>query len=210
MTAKSRICIALIILFHTVGLVGFLIPAYVPLFKQLVPLHLLLMAALLVITQKGIDRNFWITGFIVYAAGFGIEWIGVHTGIVFGNYAYGPTLGIKLMGIPLLIGINWFILIYTASAFLNRWKAAIALKALAGAALLTGVDYLIEPVAIRFEYWSWQNGNIPLQNYIAWFAFSFVLFLFYFWRNQIRTNPAAEALLIAQILFFAALNLWAV
>jgi putative membrane protein len=38
--------------------------------------------------------------------------LGVHTGILFGNYKYGNALGLKLNDVPILIGINWFIVVY--------------------------------------------------------------------------------------------------
>jgi putative membrane protein len=38
------------------------------------------------------------------------------------------------------------------------------------AGLLTvAFDWIMEPVAIRLDYWTWAGGDIPLQNYLAWF-----------------------------------------
>ena len=34
----------------------------------------------------------------------------VSYGIIFGNYKYGEILGYKVLGVPLIIGINWCIL----------------------------------------------------------------------------------------------------
>lgn len=44
----KRIAVAIIVVFHLVGLFGFLIPAAQPYFIKLVPFHLLLMFAVIV------------------------------------------------------------------------------------------------------------------------------------------------------------------
>ena len=31
------------------------------------------------------------------------------------------------------------------------------------------LDIMIEPVAIELDFWQWEGGNIPLQNYLMWF-----------------------------------------
>ena len=39
------------------------------------------------------------------------EAIGVNTGLLFGTYEYGANLGFKIFGVPLIIGVNWTVLI---------------------------------------------------------------------------------------------------
>jgi putative membrane protein len=201
----------IIVLFHLVGLYGFLTPAFELLFIKLVPYHLLLMLALMVITVN--DRSLHLIKFAVsvYFAGFFIEVIGVNTGQIFGYYTYGNALGIKLWATPLMIGVNWLILVYCTGVFLETFnlKSKWLFSAL-GAGILLGIDFLIEPVAIRFDYWSWFEGVIPVQNYLGWYIFSFCLFLFFSASNFNKKNKAAVVLLFAQLCFFLALNLWAI
>ncbi len=207
---RTLLCSIVIILFHLVGLYGFLSPAFENLFIKLVPFHLLLMLAMLVFTVN--DKSVDIVKFmiVVYLAGFFIEVIGVNTGLVFGVYTYGRALGIKLWATPLLIGVNWLILVYCAGVFLQKFnlKSSWLFSAL-GAGILLGIDFLIEPVAIRYDYWSWSEGFIPLQNYIGWYFFSFILFFFFSALNFRKENSAAIVLLFAQVWFFLVLNLWA-
>jgi putative membrane protein len=40
-----------------------------------------------------------------------LEVVGVKTGLIFGEYKYGSTLGIKLFEVPLIIGFNWVFVI---------------------------------------------------------------------------------------------------
>jgi len=143
-------------------------------------------------------------------AGFFIEVIGVNTGLIFGDYSYGEALGLKVLSTPLLIGVNWLILIYCTGVLLEYFKLKNSIIfSLIGALILLGIDFLIEPVAIRFNYWSWSGGQIPLQNYIGWYIFSFLLFFVFKGLDFNKNNKAAIVLLFAQIGFFLGLNMWA-
>jgi putative membrane protein len=208
---RTLFCSIIIVLFHLVGLYGFLTPAFEALFIKLVPYHLLLMLGLMIFTVNDRSVNLIKFAIGVYLAGFFIEVLGVNTGQVFGFYTYGTALGIKMWATPLLIGVNWLILVYCTGVFLETFnlKSQWLFSAL-GAGILLGLDFLIEPVAIRFNYWSWFEGVIPIQNYLGWYIFSFFLFLFFSGLNFNKKNKAAVVLLFAQLCFFLALNLWAI
>jgi putative membrane protein len=198
------------VLFHIVGLYGFLNSELELLFIALVPYHLLLMLGLLIYSTNDFSKNIKIFAVIIYLAGFFIEVIGVNTGLIFGDYSYGEALGLKVLSTPLLIGVNWLILVYCTGVLLDYLKIKNSLIfSLIGALILLGIDFLIEPVAIRFNYWSWSGGQIPLQNYIGWYIFSFLLFFVFKGLDFNKDNKAAIVLLFAQIGFFLGLNMWA-
>ena len=64
------------------------------------------------------------------------------------------------------------------------------------------LDVMIEPVAIRLDFWHWQAGDIPTQNYLMWF----VVALFMNWVlsfNRLKFNvKLGFGLLVSQVLFF--------
>ncbi|MGI4021329.1 MAG: carotenoid biosynthesis protein [Janthinobacterium lividum] len=205
--SKARISIFLVILFHLVGLIGFLIPFLRPLFLQIVPFHLLLMLFLVLINHQ--ERNLKFASFIgiIMALGFAAEWIGVHKQWLFGHYAYGATLGFKVDEIPLMIGINWFLLIYATGVLTQKLPIKTAwTKILSGAVLLVLLDLLIEPVAIRFDYWHWFSTEIPLKNYVCWLLMSVFLLTIFQQFNFKNQNWVAPVLLLIQFVFFAVLN----
>ena len=207
---KTIICTIFIVMFHLVGLFGFLNPKLVELFIVLVPFHLLLMLSLLVISTNDFSVNIRIFAIIVYLSGFFIEVIGVNTGLIFGSYTYGEALGFKLFSTPLLIGVNWLILVYCTGIFLEQFKIKSTLIfCLIGALALLSLDFLIEPIAIRFDYWAWAGSEIPLQNYLGWYLFSFLLFWIFRGLDFQKQNKAAIVLLFAQAGFFLVLNFWA-
>lgn len=208
MLKKENICSLIIILFHLVGLYGFLNPDLTSLFIKLVPFHLLLMLLLMIISGYDGSPGIMLFALSVFAAGFLVEVAGVNTGLIFGSYTYGGTLGLKLWHTPLLIGVNWLIMVYSTGVLLIACQINKYLLALTGAAILVGIDSLIEPVAIRYDYWSWSGENIPLQNYVGWFFVSFMMFILFTSLNFKKQNSAAIVLFVAQLLFFIILNKW--
>lgn len=113
-----------------------------------------------------------------------IEIIGVATGLVFGSYEYGSAFSLKLADTPFVIGILWLNVSTGATAwsvwidgFLNqRLKLKIFnniyFKATLAGAIATLFDIFLEPVAIKLDFWQWQNNIVPLQNYLAWWIIS--------------------------------------
>lgn len=205
---KPGLSIIFIIVFHIVGLLGFIYSEYQDFFLSFVPFHLLLMAGILVANQKEFNKSFYLGMLTVMLSGFMVEVVGVATGTIFGSYTYGKTLGYKLAEVPLIIGVNWFLLVFSIGAVLKKYfKHQRNLKSLIGAAVLVFIDFLIEPIAIRYDYWSWADSFVPLQNYVAWFIVSFILLRIYYELEFRKTNKVAATLLICQIVFFAVLNL---
>jgi putative membrane protein len=208
MLSKTRVSIIVIILFHVVGLVGFFVPAITPVFLRLVPFHLLLMMAVVIINHYRPDEKFWAFALIIFIGGIVAEWIGVHKNWIFGDYDYGQTLGTKVFDIPLTIGVNWFMLVYGTGVLMKRTRLkSLVARVLTGAVLLVLLDLLIEPIAIKFDYWSWVEGVPPLKNYIGWLVVS-ALFLYVFELFKFKQQSiVAPVLILVQFVFFGLLSL---
>ncbi len=206
--SSTGICAVLVVLFFTVGFIGFTSAEYSNQFKQLVPFHLLLMFVLMLISHEDKNKAFGTFLLFTFIAGFLIEFMGVTTGLIFGNYSYGATLGPKLVDIPILIGVNWILVIYSAGMFLKIFRIKNHNKrALIGALMITVLDFFIEPVAIKYDYWSWAAGEVPLHNYVGWFLFSYTLLRVFFHLKFRKNNFAAIVLFIVQFVFFFVLNM---
>lgn len=196
---------SILMLFHAVGLVGFS-SHWRELFLQLTPFHLLLVFGYLVLFQQHVDGRFLRFMVIVVVSSYLIELVGVQTGKIFGEYKYGEALGIKIGGTPLLIGVLWFLLIYSIGVQLKPLKTHWMLKSFLGATLMLVIDLFIEPVAIELGFWSWTNNAIPVQNYIAWFAISF-FYMIIFYQTNFSTNRIAPIIYWMQLGFFMSINL---
>lgn len=204
---KASLIKKILILFYIVGLAGFMVPVTNPYFKMLVPLTLLMNAGLILIYQKGWTLSLFVSFLFILFTGFGIEWIGVQTGILFGSYTYGTILGPKLGGTSLIIGVNWLMLVLGSHFLIKPLQFPQVLQALTGALLMVGYDWVLEPVAVKLGMWSWAGGSIPIQNYIAWFVFAFLFHLVIGKFGTRSKNNIAGYVFMAQLLFFILLRI---
>lgn len=207
-TTISRLLIGriLVIAIYTAGVIGLSIPAYRELFLQLTPFQLVFTTGLLLAFHRGWNDAFPIFGAAAFWLGFGSEIIGIHTGYLYGDYVYGPTLDPKLWEVPLVIGLNWFMLVYISGALFSKSVENDYYAALLGAAVMTALDYIMEPVAVAMDMWYWKFEIIPWSNYLGWFGVAFLIHLIYRKTKFNKENPLAKVLLIAMILFFTILN----
>lgn len=220
---KFDIATAIAVLFHSIGLAG-LLYFDKTFFLAATPFNLLLCFALLVWTQTPKNVNFLLFLLVCFIGGVGVEMIGTNTGILFGDYSYGPVLGYQVKNVPLIIGINWFIIIYCSgisihtllmkavkSVAAGTGKPPRTLKALSviidGATLAVFFDWLLEPVAIKLGYWVWNgDGEIPTFNYISWFVVSLMLLTVFHFSKFNKQNKFAVNLLLIQLMFFLILR----
>jgi putative membrane protein len=195
----------LIVALYVVGIIGLSIPEYRDLFLRLTPLQLLTSLFLILAFHRGWSDAFPIFAAAAFWIGFGAEVIGIHTGYLFGDYVYGPTLGPMLWEVPIIIGVNWFILAYCTgivfSKISNDYYAAFL-----GATAMTALDYIMEPVAVVLDMWYWKFEVIPVSNFVGWFGIAFVIHFIFRKANFEKSNPLAALLLISMVLFFAILN----
>ncbi|QHT67466.1 carotenoid biosynthesis protein [Rhodocytophaga rosea] len=203
-----KIALALLIAMHIAGIIGLQHPLSRPLFQQLIAFNLLVTAAIVFYFHTDFNRNFIVFSIITFLAGFFIEVIGVATGHVFGVYTYGATLGLKWLNVPLLIGLNWLVLIYCTNIITNKLPFPWWVKALLGACLMVGLDFFIEPMAIQYDMWAWQDNKVPFQNYIGWFIASLVLSALFHIFSFSKKNTIAMLVYAIQLLFFMALALF--
>ncbi|MBM3921085.1 MAG: carotenoid biosynthesis protein [Sphingomonadales bacterium] len=204
--AEKRV-VGIAAIIYAIGLTGLFIAGTRAQVIGLTPLNLGLSLSLPLIFQKKWSFGLFTGLLCVAVCGFFIEYAGVHTGLLFGNYHYGKTLGIGWQGIPYMIGINWAMLVFFVVSSLsgrigNAWGIAIT-----GGFIMTFYDFIMEPGAVWMGMWHWKNGIIPMQNYIAWFICSFLLIRLYLWVAKPERNAIATALLIIQTVFFAAVRL---
>jgi bisanhydrobacterioruberin hydratase len=204
-TRKKAIA-AFFVVFYLVGIAGTLVPFTFPLFLKLIPFALLLsFVAVLIFHKGGITRETIISFLTIYLLSFIIEAIGVGTGLIFGQYAYGSSLGIKVFQTPLIIGINWFFLVYTTTSVVDRFLMPSWLKVVLASILMLVYDLVLEQLAPVLDMWHWENSIVPLQNYVAWFALSMVFHSLLKIINLKIQNKLALLILTCQFLYFVVL-----
>ena len=120
-------------------------------------------------------------GLLVLVAGGGgllAETVGVHTGFPFGSYEYSGTLGIELVGVPLVVPLAWIMMSWPAllvgralTTSTRTWPVA-----LVGAWALVSWDVFLDPQMVDAGHWTWTTPTpslpgvtgVPLTNYAGW------------------------------------------
>jgi len=200
--------ITLVAIIYFIGILGFMIPSLTPTFVWLTPYNIIAAFVFSWIFHKKWEAKHVAIIITVGILGFLLEYAGVKTGSIFGSYHYGHTLGRGWQGVPYLIGLNWAALIFfTSSLLAGRVDNPYAASFL-GAAMMTLYDFFLEPVAMRYDFWHWDNSKIPSQNYIAWFIASLLMHLLLHLSTKPQRNKMAGAMYFIQLGFFLILYVW--
>ena len=141
---------------------------------------------------------------LAFLIGMSSEWIGVNTSWLFGSYFYGENLGVKLGGVPLLIGVNWAVLSLISADLVHRLNTSKYIKALLAASLMVGLDLFMEYSAASLDFWYFEGGLAPLKNYLSWFAVAFVIQLLINDNYSHGNRKYSLHLILSQYAFFAA------
>jgi putative membrane protein len=203
---KERGVRTFFVIFYGIGVVGLLLPLTSPFFMKLIPYTLLLNFVLLVYFHVGKIDIWTIAVFsIILLTGLAIEIIGVNTGAIFGDYKYGPSLGLKVHEAPVIIGLNWMLLIYLTASVLEGINVSVYAKILLASALMVVYDLVLEQVAPRLAMWTWEGNSVPLQNYISWFVMALIFHSIIRLFGVKTHNPLSVAVLVSQFIFFVLL-----
>jgi uncharacterized membrane protein len=207
LTNKDTFLQVILVIIYLVGIIGFsqakfrdsLLPA------SGVVLYLSTLAIALASKNK---IKFLVFMAIAFIIGFGAEVIGVNTAYLFGNYVYGVNLGPKLLNVSIVIGLLWGVLALGAASIVDQTAVFNRGKVFFGAAIMLGVDLIMEPVAIANQFWSWEGGDVPFYNYVCWFLIALLLQLILRKFKLNERNRVYNTLLILMTVFFGFLNLY--
>ncbi|MFA7274304.1 MAG: carotenoid biosynthesis protein [Crocinitomicaceae bacterium] len=203
---SERFWIVFIAIFYAVGMVGISNENWKTIIVPLSSAHLFLTFWVLYFSRRGKKDQFLLYAFLLFLIGVFVEIIGTKTGWLFGNYAYGKTLGWKILGVPAIIGVNWATMVICSSSWVSNWNTTIWWKAIAAALIMTGLDFLIEPVAMQLDFWQWENDTVPFYNYVCWFVISIPMHLFYIKWNIVENNSVPKSVYVLMLVFFVVLN----
>jgi len=212
------ISLGLLSIFFSVGVLGHSLPQTFDIMILLTPWVLFISAGLVLFLSlsqdsiRGSSKPHLLWILICYLITFALEAIGVATGVIFGSYTYGATLGLQLFNTPLVIGLNWVIVILGITITVKRVLNHPILVSVSVGILAVLFDVILEPLAIdpRMDYWKWTGVDVPLHNYIAWFVISFIFALAYVLKVK---NPMKSWILpgywLIQTIFFIAIRAFA-
>lgn len=124
-----------------------------------------------------------------------IEYIGLVTGLPYGEFIYTGQMGYKLFGIlPWTVGLSWAPLVIGAVAIVYSITQKKILRIILPVLILVIFDLLLDPVAVKIGMWSYLNGgsyyNVPIQNFVGWIFSGLVgsLICFFFLNKYSQKN----------------------
>jgi uncharacterized membrane protein len=114
------------------------------------------------------------------AIGLLAEVIGTHTGVPFGHYRYGDSLGVHVAGVPVLVAFAWTMMAWPAALVARRLSGATASRILIGTWALASWDLFLDPQMVAARHWRWTTPSphlpgvdtVPLTNLVGWLAVS--------------------------------------
>lgn len=211
---KSHVELFLLYLLLTAGGVWHLLGWFQTVMRITAGPLLIALAIYLFVNFSGIQtqkkRAFW-WAVVVFLGGFLFEAVGVKTGLIFGDYAYGSVLQPQVAGVPLAIGFAWLGIQISSLAVAQRLlsRRSPFMIALVTALLMVAFDVFMEPAAIHLDYWTWVGGRPPLHNYLGWFAIALLFSLLGAGLKLFEKRLPTFALhaYIAQLIYFVLINL---
>jgi putative membrane protein len=201
--------IGFFVVFYLVGFFGTTMPFSHELFLKLFPFALLLsFFTILLFNDLRFDIKTISAILLTGLCGFLIEVAGISTHLIFGSYTYGETLGIKVFNTPLMIGINWAMLVFATASVVDSLSVPGPAKILLASVLMVVYDLLMEIIAPVLGMWSWEGGIIPVKNYIAWFLIAVCFHSMYRIFRVKAGSSIALSILLCQAAFFISLIIY--
>ncbi len=150
---------------------------------------LLLFALVQGLTEVG-SRRLLIFILITAVLGYIAEVLGTSTGVPFGKYQYTNFLGEKVLGVPVVVPLVWFVISYMTFSltfpnyrlYRSNLRKGLLLCALAAFGSVAW-DLFIDPMFTSYGYWTWDTqgsaiptiSGIPVSNFIGWFVLVFLM-----------------------------------
>lgn len=146
---------------------------------------------------------------IMVVIAYASEFIGTHTGVVFGDYAYSPTAIGPLVGeVPILLPLAYFSMGYGAYVVTRVMlgndtrrlgSGELLLTSLIAGITMTLIDIVSDPIASTvLGKWTWEGGGayfgVPVHNFYGWLATTFTFFVVV----SLLLNTRANVQLIAR------------
>lgn len=142
---------------------------------------------------------------IMVTIAYASEFIGTHTGVVFGDYAYSPTAIGPLVGeVPILLPLAYFSMGYGAYVVTRIMmgnvdrrlgSVELVLTSMIAGIVMTFIDIVSDPIASTLlGKWTWEGGGayfgVPVHNFYGWLATTVAFFFVVSLLLNTRSNVA--------------------
>jgi putative membrane protein len=123
-----------------------------------------------------IDRRAAVAILVLVSYAYAIEFVGLATGVPYGQFSYGVALGPMVAGVPVALPVLFLPLVLNSyllclllfgEATRSRWFRLPVVTA-----TVVTVDLVLDPGAVALGFWTYEAGGayfgVPLSNYAGW------------------------------------------
>ena len=173
------------------------------------PFAILISFILLILNYNFRQKGFFTALISIIIIGFLVEFLGVNYDLFFGSYEYGNNLGYKIGGVPIIMSINWLVLIFLTGSFTEKIiPNSIPLKVIFASLLMVFIDIFLEICAPKLDYWKFDEEIVPMSNYNSWFIISAICLYIYFRLIKDKEYKLSTNMLVIHLAFFGLLSVF--
>ena len=173
------------------------------------PFAILITFILLILNYDFKQKGFISALISIISIGFLVEFLGVNYDLFFGSYEYGDNLGYKIGGVPIIMSINWLVLIFLTGSFAEKIiPNSLPLKVLLASLLMVFIDVFLEICAPKLDYWKFNDEIVPMSNYNSWFIISAICLYIYFRLIKDKEHTLSTNVLVIYFAFFGLLSVF--
>ena len=173
------------------------------------PFAILISFILLLLNYNHRQKGFATALISIITIGFLVEFLGVNYDLFFGSYEYGNNLGYKIGGVPIIMSINWLVLIFLTGSFTEKIiPNSLPLKVIFASLLMVFIDIFLEICAPKLDYWKFNEEIVPMSNYNSWFIISAICLYIYFRLIKDKEYTLSTNMLVIHFAFFGLLSVF--
>ena len=173
------------------------------------PFAILISFILLLLNYNTRQKGFTTALISIITIGFLVEFLGVNYDLFFGSYEYGNNLGYKIGGVPIIMSINWLVLIFLTGSFTEKIiPNSLPLKVIFASLLMVFIDIFLEICAPKLDYWKFNEEIVPMSNYNSWFIISAICLYIYFRLIKDKEYTLSTNMLVIHFAFFGLLSVF--
>ena len=173
------------------------------------PFAILISFILLLLNYNTRQKGFATALISIITIGFLVEFLGVNYDLFFGSYEYGNNLGYKIGGVPIIMSINWLVLIFLTGSFTEKIiPNSLPLKVIFASLLMVFIDIFLEICAPKLDYWKFNEEIVPMSNYNSWFIISAICLYIYFRLIKDKEYTLSTNMLVIHFAFFGLLSVF--
>ena len=173
------------------------------------PFAILISFILLLLNYNTRQKGFFTALISIIIIGFLVEFLGVNYDLFFGSYEYGNNLGYKIGGVPIIMSINWLVLIFLTGSFTEKIiPNSLPLKVIFASLLMVFIDIFLEICAPKLDYWKFNEEIVPMSNYNSWFIISAICLYIYFRSIKDKEYKLSTNMLVIHLAFFGLLSVF--